>query len=221
MMSILFIAVVVAICVWWLVAQRLTEKPWVTVGTAEQDLHAPASSSKPMATLGLAIFIAVITSFFSLFISAYLMRMSLADWKPLAEPGLLWINSGALLCSSVALHLARSAVQREQRRRLQLALVGAGVLAIAFLAGQLVAWQQLDAAGHYMRSNPASAFFYLLTALHGLHLAGGLWVLCRAILDAWRAPELARISMRVQLCSIYWHYLLLVWAVLFALLLTT
>ena len=221
MMSILFIALLIAICVWWLIAQRLTEKPWLTVGSAGEVQREQAVFNTPTATLGLTIFITVITSFFSLFISAYLMRMALEDWRPLAEPGVLWINTALLLCSSISLQLASQAAHSENRRGLQWALFGGGICALAFLAGQLVAWQQLSAAGHYMSANPAYAFFYLLTALHGLHLTGGLWVLCRAIINAWREPELSRITMRVKLCSIYWHYLLLVWLGLFALLLAT
>ena len=57
---------------------------------------------------------------------------------------------------------------------MQTGLLAAGVLALGFLAGQLMAWRQLDAAGYFLASNPANTFFYLLTALHGLHVLGGL-----------------------------------------------
>ena len=53
-------------------------------------------------------------------------------------------------------------------------LLAAGVLTFGFLAGQLWAWRQMDAAGYFVAANPAYAFFYLLTAVHGLHLLGGL-----------------------------------------------
>ena len=51
-------------------------------------------------------------------------------------------------------------------------LLAGGVFALAFLAGQLWAWRQLDAAGYYLTANPAAAFFYLITGVHGLHLFG-------------------------------------------------
>jgi len=61
----------------------------------------------------------------------------------------------------------------------------------------------------------------LLTALHGLHLLGGLLVWGRATLKSWRHIEVAKIKLSVELCTMYWHYLLLVWFVFFTLLLST
>ena len=82
-------------------------------------------------------------------------------------------------------------------------------------------WQQLSASGYFLTSNPANAYFYLITALHGVHLLGGLWVWARATGRVWRGTELGEARLSVELCTVYWHYLLLVWLVLFTLLLTT
>ena len=68
-------------------------------------------------------------------------------------------------------------------------LLAGGVLALAFLAGQLLAWRQLDAAGYFLASNPANSFFYLLTAVHGLHVLGGLVALARATAKVWRGLD--------------------------------
>jgi len=87
-----------------------------------------------------------------------------------------------------------------------------------FLVGQLFAWQQLNAAGYFLATNPANAFFYLLTGLHGLHLLGGLVALVLTIDKVWRGFALAQVRLSVKLCAIYWHYLLLLWLVLFTLL---
>ena len=101
------------------------------------------------------------------------------------------------------------------------------MLTLAFLAGQVLAWERLSAAGNYGPGNPAYAFFILLTALHGLHLVGGLFVLLRALARVWRGVDKAsvvarsRIRLSVQLCTVYWHWLLLIWLGLFALLLST
>jgi cytochrome c oxidase subunit 3 len=67
----------------------------------------------------------------------------------------------------------------------------------------------------------------LITAVHGIHLIGGMFVLARTIARVWRgADKLAvvtrsRLRMSVQLCTTYWHWLLLIWLGLFALLLST
>jgi cytochrome c oxidase subunit 3 len=72
-----------------------------------------------------------------------------------------------------------------------------------------------------MTSNPASAFFYVLTAVHGLHLLGGLWVWARSVVRVFTGADADSVRLGIELCAVYWHYLLLVWAVLFGLLLTT
>jgi cytochrome c oxidase subunit 3 len=84
--------------------------------------------------------------------------------------------------------------------------------------GQLLAWQQLRAAGYFVTSNPANSFFYMITAAHGLHLMGGLVALGRTTAKVWRGAEMAQVRLSVELCTIYWHFLLLVWLVLLGLL---
>jgi cytochrome c oxidase subunit 3 len=96
-----------------------------------------------------------------------------------------------------------------------------GLAAISFVGLQLLVWDQLAAEGHFVSSNPASSFFYLITAAHGLHMLGGIFAWGRTLLLAGSADEQDRYRMDVDLCAVYWHYLLLVWAVLFYLLLTT
>jgi cytochrome c oxidase subunit 3 len=87
--------------------------------------------------------------------------------------------------------------------------------------GQLVAWQQLNATGYFMAGNPANSFFYLLTALHGLHLLGGMWVWGRTTMRLFAGADARSVRLSVELCAVYWHYLLFVWVGLFALLLST
>jgi cytochrome c oxidase subunit 3 len=67
-------------------------------------------------------------------------------------------------------------------------------------------------------SNPANSFFYLITAAHGLHLMGGLVALGRTTAKVWRGAEMTQVRLSVELCTIYWHFLLLVWLVLLGLL---
>ncbi|MCZ6566162.1 MAG: cytochrome c oxidase subunit 3 [Gammaproteobacteria bacterium] len=89
------------------------------------------------------------------------------------------------------------------------------------MAGQLWAWQGLNDAGYYLSANPANSFFYVLTAIHALHIFGGLWVWSKTIFKLQNKVEVHKIRMSIELCAIYWHFLLLVWLVLFALLLST
>ena len=222
-LSVAFVALLAGVVVWGLLARRLTAKSWETPGSRD-DVEAEGAISLPPAKIGLWILLAVITSLFGLFIAAYWMRMEHAhgDWSPLAVPRLLWLNTALLILSSAGMQWARGAVTRAQADRVKVALIAAGVLAWAFLAGQLLAWRQLSASGYFMARNPAIAFFYLLTGVHGLHLLGGLFVWGKTVVRmAQPGVELIDLRLSVELCTVYWHYLLLVWLVLFALLLAT
>lgn len=218
--TLLFLALLMGVVVWWLVSQTLNTQPWVETGVNDE---LPLEEKLPRAEIkiGLGVFLAVATSLFSLFISAYMMRMELADWRPLPEPKLLWINTGLLLLGSIALHRAQSAAKSEQYGSVKLNLSVAGALTIAFLVGQLWAWKQLTASGYMVWSNPANAFFYLFTAVHGLHLLGGLWVWATTTFKVWTGKKAKSVRTSVELCTIYWHYLLIVWLILFGLLLYT
>ncbi|MDQ8726506.1 cytochrome c oxidase subunit 3 [Bradyrhizobium sp. LHD-71] len=212
---VLFLAVVAVIAGWWLSQQRLASKPWLETGVIDD---ARGASSLPPAKIGLGVFLAVVGSLFALFVSAYTMRMELVDWRSLPVPKLLWFNTAVLIVSSGALQWARAAVGRDDGEGVLIGLLAGGASALVFLIGQLLAWQQLDAAGYLPAANPANAFFYLITATHALHVVGGLVALGRTTVKAWRGAEPAQLRLGVELCTMYWHFLLLVWLVLLALL---
>lgn len=213
----LFLAVIAAIVAWWLWQQRLTAKPWLEAGPISDT----GASSLPAAKIGLGVFLAVAGCLFALLISAYSMRMDMGEWRPAPPPNLLWLNTGLLILSSGALQWAVVAAHRGRMDGVRSGLLAGGVFAFAFLAGQLLAWRQFDAAGYYLTANPAAAFFYLITGVHGLHLLGGLVALGRTMDKAWHGVAASEVRLSVELCAIYWHFLLLVWLLLFGLLLLT
>jgi cytochrome c oxidase subunit III len=231
--TVIFLALLTGVIVWILVVRRLTAKSWESRAPssgveAADDVAAGdvgAIGFAP-AKLGLWIFLAVVTSVFGLFFSAYAMRMHAhggghADWSHVTEPNVLWVNTVMLVLASLALEKARSAGRKGRVRDLKVALLAAGVFTFAFLGGQLLAWQQLSASGQFVTSGPATSFFYLLTAVHGLHLIGGLLVWGKTMGRLAGGAELIDVRLSVQLCATYWHYLLLAWVILFALLLST
>lgn len=203
----------------WLFRQTINVQPWVA--SAADDAFSGKSLNTHSKAIGLVTFLAVATSLFGLFISAYTLRMKMPDWSPVTEPDILWINTGILVLASIAFQWTRGAAIKDKERSVQIGLTLSGVLTILFLLGQLLAWQRLQEAGHYLSRNPANAFFYVLTAIHGLHLLGGLWVWARSTIKAWSGAGAESVRVSVELCTIYWHFLLLVWAVLFGMLLST
>jgi len=214
---VLFMVGLAAVAGWWLAHQRLTAKPWLEEGVIA-DFPGGGRLSPPTAKVGLGVFLAVAGSLFALIISAYVMRMALLDWRPVPIPWLVWFNTAVLVLSSGVLQWTQGAARRGDQEGTVTGLLAAGVASIVFLVGQLLAWQQLLAAGYGVAGNPANSFFYLVTAVHGLHLLGGLVALGRAIASAWRGADLPRLRLSVELCAMYWHFLLLVWLVLLALL---
>ncbi len=200
--------------------RTLTEKPWLAEGPG-YELRAGREFLLPRAVLGLRVFLTVVGVLFTLLVVAYADRMSLADWHPMPEPWLLWPNTALLILSSIAFQWACVAANRGQIEGVRSGLLAAGVLAFGFLAGQILAWQHLVASGYFAATNPANAFFYLLTALHGLHLSGGLVAWARTSAKVRRGFEAAEVRLSVELCAVYWHFLLMIWLVVFGLLLFT
>ena len=218
--SLVFLAIIMATVIGWLLRQSLNTQPWDANDPVENQPGRSVLNVDP-AKIGLLSFIAVVTSLFALFLSAYLMRMKLGDWRPLTEPNVLWLNSAVLVLASFAFQLTRGAANRDQLLTVKAGLLAGGVCTVLFLSGQLVAWQQLNASGYFLAGNPANSFFYLLTALHGLHLLGGMWVWGRTTMRVLSGADAESVRLSVELCTVYWHYLLLVWIGLFGLLLST
>lgn len=197
----------------------LREMPWKDSYDDAGALEAHSGiASTPPHKLALNFFMGVVGVLFALFITAYFVRMELNDWRPLPESPLLWFNTLLLFLSSVALQWTRVLVGRGQTARVKAGLLLGGLLTAAFILGQIEVWREMNAGGYLVYGNPANSFFYVLTGLHVLHLAGGLLVWIRAGIRVWTGATLQSIRLGVELCSVYWHFLLLVWLVLFALL---
>ena len=200
--------------------QKLAAKPWEHAGEME-GIHGGNIVGRPAARTGLFLFLGVITSMFLLFSISHQMRASYPDWRAVAEPAVLWFNTGILVLASLSLQLASTAARRSFHRRTNITLSAGFLLTLVFIGGQLIAWRQMLDAGYYAADNPANAFFYMFTAVHALHLLGGLWFLLGAVRRAVSSPEDPGLATRIGLCATYWHYLLLVWGLLFYLLLSS
>lgn len=201
--------------------KQLTEKPWLPEQARIDNLTSGHSFPVPQAKIALRFFLAMVTILFFMLIIAYAGRMAFEDWKPGPEPRLLWLNTALLIVSSIAMHWAVVGARRGQMNQVRNGLLAGGVFAFAFLTGQILAWRQLAMSGVFDVTNESVAFFYLITGLHALHLVGGLiaWNWTSATLgDDKDRAELTRIRLNIELCTIYWHFLLIVWLVLFALL---
>lgn len=174
--------------------------------------------------IGMWVGLASILMLFIALTSAYIVRGVPAlsggesDWLPLEMPRVLWLTTGVLLLSSVSMELARRALKRNEYASFKKWISLTTVFGVAFLAGQLMAWQQLTAQGVYINSHPHSSFFYLLTSLHGVHLLGGVIALGYVTVAALRMRIGFKRRTAVDVTSIYWHFMDGLWIYLFGLL---
>ena len=200
--------------------KTITAKPWERKGIIG-GLRPEGTFDATPERVALIVFLAVATIVFSLFSVSYRIRMELPDWTPLAEPTLLWFNTGLLILSSVLFQWARNISKSESLKNIKTAFIGGGVLALLFIAGQMITWSGLQASGFYVASNPANSFFYLMTGLHAVHLLGGLWVWSKSSIRLLSGGKIEDVRQSIELCTLYWHFLLIVWLVVFAILSNT
>jgi cytochrome c oxidase subunit 3 len=200
--------------------RHLMEKPWIATEQEWPAERAPRQSAARLlaSSTALNFFIAVASVLFLMLVISYAERMAFVDWRPAPPSSLLWQNTVMLVLASIAMEWARYASVRDQIDRAKLGMLTGGVFTAAFVTGQIIAWRQLSGTVVFDVTNPAIAFFYLITGLHVLHILGGL-VAWGVVLDRlWRGTDSAAIVRSVRLCARYWHFLLIVWLVLFGLL---
>lgn len=224
----------------------LTEKPWLTQGVGDEQPRRSAAAIGVTVFLGVVTVLFSLLGLAYLMrmgIHGPVIHEGGQDWRSMTEPQLLWFNTVVLIMASLVWEMARRLTRQEQMLRLRTWLIGVGALTVLFLAGQIGAWKQLQDAGYFMSiqpglcgidwsradqplhhfrtGNPAVAFFYLITALHGLHLIGGLLFWGRATVGAFGGEKAADLAPRISLCARYWHFLLMVWLMMFGLFLMT
>lgn len=166
---------------------------------------------------GMILALGGILMVFMALVSAWVVRREFpnSDWQPIDLPRILWLNTLILAASSVALaHSRRCFLARRNAEHHHWWSV-ATILGTFFLAGQLLAWRQMFAAGLFLASNPSSSFFYVLTAAHGLHLLGGIAALLTLPL---RRPRRLTRETATRVVALYWHFLAWLWLLIFALL---
>jgi len=178
----------------------------------------PGTPSPNRYYTGITLGIVSILMFFMALASAFLVRRGTSgDWVPAHLPAVLWLNTLALIASSFTLERARRSLSRLDLSgfgKLWTVTTGLGAL---FLIGQLVAWRQLVTQGVFMASNPASSFFYIFTAAHGLHLLGGIGALLYVLFGKFDNAGL-RLPTAAEVVSYYWHFMDGLWVFLLALL---
>jgi len=170
--------------------------------------------------IGLMAILATAAMLFAAFTAALLVRRTGGDWARVELPPIVWVNAALLLASSAAVELGRRAVRRGALPLAAPRLATGGILGALFLAGQILAWRALAARGGFLPTNPYAAFFYMLSAVHGVHVLGGLgglgWTLRRTIQGAYSPARHTGLTH----AAIFWHFVGGVWIYLLVVLST-
>ena len=182
----------------------------------------PGEFSSSRYRIGTWVAMASILMLFTALSSAYIVRAaSSSDWQPLKMPPVLLLSTALILISSGTLETARRKARGESTGRATGWLLVTLALGIGFLGSQLIAWRGLVKQGLYLSSHPHSAFFYLLTATHAVHLVAGLLALAYVTVRVRAAKEklaVQKSQAATDALAIYWHFMDVLWIYLFVLL---
>ena len=178
-------------------------------------LEDPSKSVPGIYRVGLLTACISISAFFIALVIAYSWRKHTPPfWDPVPIPKTLLLSTVLILLSSGTFETARQLFRRGQWRIALQFLLATASLGTAFLASQLTAWRSLVMHGAFLAKNPHSSFFYLFTGLHAAHLIGGLVLLFVVLLGKSKRREL------VDVAANYWHFLGVLWIVLYSVLIS-
>jgi cytochrome c oxidase subunit III len=175
----------------------------------------PPVARRYRTAIGLAMVSILI--FFMALASAFIVRKTSTDWIPAKLPSVIWVNTLLLLASSATLEFSRRRLAVGDSDGFRKHWKMTTVLGGLFLVGQLVAWRQLVVQGVYVATNPASSFFYIFTAAHGIHVIGGVCALLYVLLRNFDKTKVPR-PVAAEVASYYWHFMDGLWVFLLALL---
>ena len=151
--------------------------------------------------------------------SAFVVSKSRADWlKDFQLPTAFYISTAVILSCSVTFHLAKKAIQKDNRNATTSFLLATLALGILFVILQFVGFRQIVDNGYFFTGNASSitsTFLYVVTIVHLAHLAGGLISLLIIIYNHFKQKYNSTQTLGIELGVMYWHFLDFLWVYLF------
>ncbi|MGL2965719.1 cytochrome c oxidase subunit 3 [Flavobacterium sp. XGLA_31] len=186
-----------------------------TIMTAEEHKARTSRSYKLLLWFAMAS----MTMMFAGITSAFVVSKSREDWmKDFHLPTAFYFSTLAIVLCSVTFHLAKKAIQKDNRAATTNFLWATLALGIGFVILQFVGFRQVMEAGYYFtgpESNIATTFLYVIAVLHLAHLAGGLISLLIIIYNHFKQKYNSGQTLGIELGAIYWHFLDFLWICLF------
>ncbi|OIN60036.1 cytochrome c oxidase subunit 3 [Arsenicibacter rosenii] len=165
---------------------------------------------------------------FLVLLATYLLRSGGPGWKQVALPNVFLLSTVVILLSSLTLHTANQAFRNERFPMYRTYMGMTLLLGILFMVLQAWGWRQMVLAGIGLQANPAGGFVYILSGLHLLHILIGLIFLTIAFAEAIRRRQYIDAfvysvnppnQLKIKLMTLYWHFVDILWLVVFAFLL--
>ena len=196
----------------------LLQKPWESERAAIDNAHEGKTFDISLQKSAVLIIFGIATVLFSLVFTSYLYTLPPGqDTKYLLRPNLLWINTLTLFFVTYFFNKVTNDLKKKDTSKVKRNLLIIGVLTYLFLFGQIIFWVQLLKNGNYVSTNSYFANFYVFTALHGLHLLGGLffWGKVSSRVLKLEQNKILEEEKNISALSLYWIFLLIVWLMFF------
>ena len=151
--------------------------------------------------------------------SAYLVSASRKDWiHTMVLPPAFMISTFVIIVSSITMHLAKKAIQKNNLQKTTLFLVSTLILGIVFVFLQFLGFNQIIKMGFFFtgsESSVSSSFLYMLTLLHLVHLFAGIICLLVIIYNHFKQKYNSAQTTGIELGAMFWHFLDILWVYLF------
>jgi cytochrome c oxidase subunit 3 len=196
----------------------LIQKPWEKEQIEIDALHEGKTFNISAQKSAVIIIFGVATVLFSLVFTGYLYTLPPEqDTRYLLKPNLLWINTLILFFVTYYFNKITKDLEKKETSKIKKNLITVGVLSYLFLFGQIIFWFQLIKSGNIISKNSYFSSFYFFTALHGLHLLGGLFFWGRISSRVLKLDQSLILDeeKNISALSLYWTYLLIVWIMFF------
>jgi len=196
----------------------LSDKPWEKEQKEVDNYHQGKTFDISHQTSAVIVIFGASTVLFTLLVTGYLYSIPASqDTGYLLKPNLLWLNTLILLFVTYFFNKITKNLKNNKFEKIKSNLLIVGFLSYAFLFGQIFFWFQLMESGNYVSTNNYFSSFYIFTALHGMHLLGGLffWGKIFSKVNKLKTKEIINEKKSIDALSLYWTFLLIVWIVFF------
>jgi cytochrome c oxidase subunit III len=154
-----------------------------------------------------------IAMMFAAWTSAYVVRHAAGNWLEFRLPNIFFVSAAVILSSSITLHLSRANFKKKNEKAYKFFLIATLILGLSFVVLQYLGWQSMKEMGVPLTKNPSGDFIYVLTGFHAVHVLGGVGALVVAIVHAFalRFNPTPKRLLRLEMTSIYWHFVDILW----------